>query len=215
LKGKNEMTENFSLADIGAVLGNRETGGCFGGNSGGIVLIILFAIIFFFGGGGMFGGNRGGGFTQAEMQSGFNNSEVIGKLDRLGDGVSSLGYELNNMITGGFMGVQRDMCTGFSAINSAISAAAAQSQQCCCETNRNIDQLRYDGAMNTAAINANTTAQTQKILDAICGNRMADMQNQINQLQLQGALCGVVRYPTATTYSASNPFFSGCSCASV
>lgn len=52
---------------------------------------------------------------------------------------------------------------------------------------------------------------TQKILDAICGNRMADMQNQINQLQLQAALCGVVRYPNAITYNAgTSPFFGGC-----
>ena len=62
---------------------------------------------------------------------------------------------------------------------------------------------------STAAINANTTEQTQKILDAINTNRMADMQNQINQLQLQSALCGVVRYPNATTYTAGfGPFYN-------
>ena len=68
--------------------------------------------------------------------------------------------------------------------------------------------------MNTAAINANTTAQTQKILDAICGNRIADMQNQINHLQLQAALCGVVRYPTAITFNGgASPFCGGgCGC---
>jgi hypothetical protein len=64
--------------------------------------------------------------------------------------------------------------------------------------------------MNTAAINANTTAQTQKILDAITGNRMADMQNEIDQLKLAQAVAGVVRYPTASTYYAgTNPF---CAC---
>lgn len=66
-------------------------------------------------------------------------------------------------------------------------------QQCCCETQRLLDRNDYNAAMNTASINANTTAQTQKILDAICGNRMADMQNQINQLQLHAALCGIPR----------------------
>ena len=64
-----------------------------------------------------------------------------------------------------------------------------------------------------AASNAHVTEQTQKILDAISGNRMADMQNQINQLQLQSALCNVVRYPTQTTYATNcNPFFGGYSC---
>lgn len=39
------------------------------------------------------------------------------------------------------------------------------------------------------------------------------MQAQINQLQLNAALCGVVRYPTATTYATTcNPFFGGYSC---
>ena len=76
-----------------------------------------------------------------------------------------------------------------------------QRQSCCCETNRNIDSVKYENAVNTAAINANTTAQTQKILDAIAGNRMADMQNQINQLQLQAATCNVMRFPNQWTYA--------------
>jgi hypothetical protein len=39
------------------------------------------------------------------------------------------------------------------------------------------------------------------------------MQNQINALQIQNALCGVVKYPMATTYGAGyNPFFGGCGC---
>lgn len=39
-----------------------------------------------------------------------------------------------------------------------------------------------------------------------------EVQAQVNQLQLQAAMCGVVRYPNATTYcSGSNPF-GGCGC---
>lgn len=33
------------------------------------------------------------------------------------------------------------------------------------------------------------------------GNRMADMQNQINALQLQNATAGVLRFPSAWTYA--------------
>ena len=53
--------------------------------------------------------------------------------------------------------------------------------------------MNYNGAINTAAINANTTAQTQKILDALCQDKIQTMQNQINQLNLQAALCGIPR----------------------
>lgn len=77
-----------------------------------------------------------------------------------------------------------------------------------CSTLRAIDNVNYNGAINTASINANTTAQVQKVLDALSTNRMADMQNQINQLQLQNAVSGMVKYPTSTTFSAGyNPFY--------
>lgn len=93
-------------------------------------------------------------------------------------------------------------------LQSAAASGFARQQECCCETLRAIDGVNYNAAMNTASINANTTAQTQKILDAISGNRMADMQNQINQLQLQAALCGI---PRATPYGYGIvPQFAGC-----
>ena len=82
--------------------------------------------------------------------------------------------------------------------------------------NANIAQSRYDAALNTAAINATTTAQTQKILDAITGNRMAEMQQQINALELQNQLASVVRYPSNTFYAVPSPCFNtGCGCGNI
>lgn len=38
-------------------------------------------------------------------------------------------------------------------------------------------------------------------------------QGQVNQLQLQSALCGVVRYPNSTTFTAGyNPYFNANAC---
>lgn len=83
---------------------------------------------------------------------------------------------------------------------------------CCCITQRGIDGVNYNGAINTANINANTTAQTQKILDALAQNKIESLQAQVTQLQMQNAMCGVVRYPNATTYcSGANPF-GNCGC---
>lgn len=78
--------------------------------------------------------------------------------------------------------------------------------------NAGIAQVRYENAMNTCSINQTTNAGVQKILDAITGNRMADMQNQINDLQLQNALAGVMRYPSGWTYNAGNNPFCNNSC---
>lgn len=89
-------------------------------------------------------------------------------------------------------------------------------QDVAANTNANIAQSRYDAAMNTASINANTTAQVQKVLDAITGNRMADMQQQINDLQLQNQLASVVRYPNNTFYAVPSPCFNtGCGCGNI
>ena len=86
-----------------------------------------------------------------------------------------------------------------------LNTLGGKQQECCCEMLRAVDGVNYNQAINTAAINANTTQQTQKILDAIMGNRMADMSAQIQQLQLQQAMTGVLRFPTAWSYAAG-PF---------
>lgn len=83
-------------------------------------------------------------------------------------------------------------------------------QQCCCETQRAIDGVNYNNAINTASINANTTAQTQKILDAIAENKIEALQSKVQSLELAQAMNGVVRYPNAMTYNAGTSPFCGC-----
>ena len=89
----------------------------------------------------------------------------------------------------------------FGNVETALTALGGKQQECCCEILRAVDGVNYANALNTASINANTTAQTQKILDAIAGNRMAEMEQQIQQLTLQNAMQGVLRFPSAWTYA--------------
>ena len=73
--------------------------------------------------------------------------------------------------------------------------------------------MNYANAQNTAAINANTTAAVQKVLDAITENKIEALQGKINSLELAQATSNIVRYPTAYTYSAGqSPFCGGCGC---
>lgn len=66
---------------------------------------------------------------------------------------------------------------------------------------------------STALINANVTAQAQKILDRLSEDKICALQGKISQLELQQALSGVVRYPQTITYNAgASPFCSGCGC---
>ena len=177
------MENSYSLSDVAAVTRGNDG---FGWGADGMGFFWIFALLLLpglFGGG--FWGNRGANgepVTEAGLCNAMNFNNLENAVGRLGDSQ-----------TAGFNGLQRDLCQGFSAINSGINQVRFDNQQHCCETQRMIDRNDYNAAMNTASINANTTAQTQKILDAICGNRMADMQNQINQLQLHAALCGIPR----------------------
>lgn len=213
--------ESFSLSDIAAATGNRSgsNSGGWGDGSGAWVLIILFALIFGWGRGGFggYGGGAGGGggnpVTEADLCQSQSFAELKGSVGRLADSVNAVNTNLGNAVCNlgyetlqNFNTTQMQMMQGFNALGTQLA-------DCCCTTQRGIDSVNYNGAMNTAAINQTVTAQAQKILDAICQNRMTDMQNQINGLQIQAALSNVVRYPNTFAYNAGpSPFCGSCCC---
>lgn len=188
--------DGMSLADIAAVT-NRDNDD-WGGN-GAWWIILLFIVMW----GGNGWGNRGFNgepVTESGLCNAMNFNNLENAVGRLSDQVEQNGRATDNAICN----------LGYSALQQT-NETQRQIAECCCTTQRAIDSVNYNGAMNTAAINANTTEQVQKVLDALCTNRMADMQNQINELQLQSALCGVIRYPQVTSYSAGAwPFGCGC-----
>lgn len=192
---------DLSAADVAAVTRNNAYGygndGFGFGNDG----LWLFAILALMGGGFGNWNNRNGGnpVTEADLCNANNFTQQSNAIGRLSDQVDGVNINLTKAVC--------DL--GYATLGN-FNTLERQLADCCCATQRAIDQVRFDGERNTASINANTTAQVQKVLDAICGNRMADMQQQINQLQLRDALCGVVRYPNQTAYTAGfNPYFGG------
>lgn len=207
-------TGGISPADIAAVVDNDRGNNGWDGSSA-WVLIILFALIFGWGGNG-FGGNRstGDAVTQAELCNSMNFNDLQNAVGRLSDNLAGVNTNLNNAICSlGYENLQNFNSTQ-NLINNGFNNVVNQINQCCCDTQRQIDAVNYNNAMNTASINKTTTEQTQKILDVLCGNRMTDMQNQINALQLQSALSGVVRYPNGLTYNAGSSPFCNCGCGS-
>lgn len=171
-------------------------------------LLILLGL---FSGGGFgfgFGGNGNANALNADMQRGFDQQNTMAQTrDILGAVTNGTAQTIAastqnaqnaiNAIKDGNAGIIRE----FGTVESALTSLGGNMQQCCCNILRASDEVKYTGALNTAAINENTTAQTQKILDAIAQNRMADMQNQINQLQLQNAMANVIRFPNAYTFN--------------
>ena len=229
------MGENSSLSasDI-ALLNNKD--GMWGDSS----FLWIFALLILANGGFGFGGNNFAnaiGYenlaTSNEVQRGFDNQNSMSNQREILAAVNSgtaqsvgatnqVYHDVVNYVGDKYDELARDV----ARVALLQQQAIANQNECCCSTkmlmseigsgiNANIAQSRYDAAMNTAAINATTTAQTQKILDAIVGNRMADMQNQINALELQNQLASVVRYPSNTFYAVPSPCFNGCGCGNI
>lgn len=204
------MTEGtgYSLSDI--VSATRGNDGFFGGNGG--MFALLFLIIVMGGGFGGWGANRGAFGTEAiqnQMQQGFDNQNNMANQREILNATNQVFHDLMGYIGDKYSELDRDVL----GISASIQNVIANQNQCCCNTLRAIDGVNYANAQNTAAINANTTAQTQKILDAIAQNKVEAMQNRINQLELAQAMNGVVKYPTEFAYNAgASPFCGGCGC---
>lgn len=179
-----------------------------GGNSFMWIFGLLVLLGLFNGNGFGFGGNGNTNSLSADMQRGFNAQNTMAQtrdiLSAVTNGTAQTIAASTANATGAIEAIKdgnASLIREFGNVESALTALGGKQQECCCEILRAVDGVNYNSAINTAAINANTTAQTQKILDAIMGNRMADMQSQINQLQLQNSLAGVLRFPSSWTYA--------------
>lgn len=194
------MDGAMSAADIAAVTNHGYGyGDGWGGNSW-FFIIALFALM-----NGGFGGwgnrdgrcatvedlNNSANFTRLESAVMNNGNAIAQGFTNLGNGICSLGYQL---------------ATDFGSLEKEIA-------ECCCNTQRAVDSVKFDMANYAAAINANVTAQVQSVKDMMCAEKAAAQAARIQQLELQQALCGVVRYPLAATYNAGYPFaYNGCGC---
>ena len=203
------------------------------GGMGNNSFIWLFAILALMGGGFNWGGNnRGLGYenyaTSNEVQRGFDNQNLQAQTRDIlaavnagtAQGVATTNQTFHDSLMAN-QNLYNEVARDIGNLAMGQTSILANQNECCCGTkmlvseigagiNANIAQNRYETAMNTASINANTTAQTQRILDAIAQDKIEALQNQVNQLQLAQAVAGVVRYPMATTYSSGCNPFCGC-----
>lgn len=240
----NSTPFSMPVAPIGYGGGN----GCNGGWGDDWIALAIIAMIFGWGGMGNFGGMGGmgmfwpfmfGGFpngfsgggnfaaTQADIQRGFDNQSVMNKLNGIEQGICSLGYDQLSQMNGINQNVSQQ---GFN-ISSAISQLGYQNQSCCCETNRNIDAVRYENAKNTCDIvnairedGALTRAQlTQNEIQGLRDqlqtanfqlSQQAQSANLINQLRP----CPIPAYLSCSPYTSYDPygrngfFGNGCGC---
>ena len=215
---------SYSLADIAAATGNNGRNNDGFGNDGNWAWVLIF-LIFALGGFGRNGFGFGGigsvsdnyvlasDFATLQRQIDSSTATLERKADATQQGLCDGFYAMNTGMLNGFSGVQQAMCQGFSGINQAISNSAfnterglwnlsSQFADCCCQTQRAIDGVNYNMAMNTNVLQntmCNTTrdlienqnANYRALHDELVANRIEDknaqiqaQQNEINALRL-------------------------------
>ena len=163
--------DSYSLADIRSAVGNNDG---FGGMDGGwFAWILLFAL---FGGSG-FGWNnqRGNCATTEDLASGFNFSALQGKTNDILAAVNNVNQNIGNAV-----------CTSTYELGSKID-------NCCCNTQAAIQQVRYDMAVQNGDIKSLIHSEAEATRNLMQQNKIESLQQQINALNLQTALCGIPR----------------------
>jgi len=182
------MDSNYSLSDIAAVTDGNRNGGMFGGNGDWGAWIILFLLFGLFGWGGYGGFGGGGGgtcaaapcATQADVRAAVDQQTLISKLDQQTYGLADSIYALNNAITGGFHGVERQLA------------------DCCCTTQRAIDGVNFNMAKgfcdignamsnNTRDIIDNANCNTRAILDFLTNDKIETLRSENQALKFQAS----------------------------
>ena len=157
----------------------------------------LLVILFFLMSGG-FGGF--GGFNQAatsnEVQRGFDNQNSMANQREILGATNQVYHDLVAYVGDKYSELDRDVL----GISGSIQQVISNQNQCCCNTLRAIDSVKYDNLQNT-----------NKILEAMAQNKIEALQSKVQSLELAQATGNVVRYPNAWTYNAGpSPFCGGC-----
>ncbi len=197
---------------------NSNCGGGWGGDWG--AWIILFLIFGMFGWGGMggfggfggFGGMGGGYPVESILQRSLDTQTIIGKLDGVTQGLCDGFYAQSNAINGlgmnvmqGFSQAELSRANQQAALMQQLNNLGYQQKDCCCETQRSIDNVRFTIAQedcNTRNLSQNNTRDIidsqnsgfRAILDKMCqqelaakDDRIAAQAAQIQALQLSAS----------------------------
>lgn len=145
------------------------------------------------GGNQMLGYELGRVATTNDVASGFSTSEIMSDLNDI---------LLQN--SQGFAAVQQTLCQGFNGVNHAIS-------DCCCQTQRAIDNVNYNMAKNTCDIIQSGKDNTQRIIDYLVCKDNQDLRDQNLALRLQASQSAQNAYLISELRPTAKPAYLTCS----
>lgn len=219
----------LSIADAMA-LANNGGNGMEGGFGGTWTWVFFLFFLLAWGGGGFFGGGpnamtnsiREGELTRAEMYNALGQQDSFSNQANIMRELSAFERDAAN----NWGAMKYDNLIGVNNIMTQMANNAAAQAQCCCETNRNIDAVRYENAKNTCDITHNAQINTrdilesqnmgfQKILDFLTNDKIESLRNELQSAQLQlgnmsqtTTLINTLRPYPAPAYITTSPYMT-------
>lgn len=238
----------MSLSSDGTMLtmpvapANTGNGNGFGWGGDGAWWIVLFLIFAAFGGWGNgfgFGGGGNGVMDGYVLTSDFANVER--KIDSVNQGLCDGFYQqaqlinsTNMAMANGFGQAELSRSNQQAALMQQLTAMQMQAAECCCNTQRSIEGVRYDMAAQacdtrntvqnaTRDIIDNANSNSRAILDFLTQSKLQDLQSENQGLKLAASqaaqnsyLVSQLRPSPIPAYTVQNPYccnqFAGCGC---
>lgn len=238
----------MSLSSDGTMLtmpvapANTGNGNGFGWGGDGAWWIVLFLIFAAFGGWGNgfgFGGGGNGVMDGYVLTSDFANVER--KIDSVNQGLCDGFYQQAQLINGtnmamanGYGQAELSRSNQQAALMQQLTAMQMQAAECCCNTQRSIEGVRYDMAAQacdtrntvqnaTRDIIDNANSNSRAILDFLTQSKLQDLQSENQSLKLAASqaaqnsyLVSQLRPSPIPAYTVQNPYccnqFAGCGC---
>ena len=162
-------------------------------------------------------------FATLQRQLSDNFSNLTSQARYIQNGICDSAYAtaqlingVNTNIAGSTAALQNTLCQGFNGVNqgivtngyetrNAISDVGYRLQDCCCQTQRSLDNLNFNMAQNTCALQNTMNMNTRDIVDTVNANyralhdeivanriedknaQIAAQQNEINALRLSAS----------------------------
>ena len=179
-------------------------------------VIVIFAMM----GGGWGGFGNRAGLTQAEMQQGFNHQDEMGQLRGVSYGLADSTFSLNTTMLQGQAGLEKTVMQGNYALGSQLAENRFAQQNCCCETNRNIDAVRAEGYRNTCELKTAIHDEAEKTRGMMMASQIQDLRDRLadrdrdlqsanfnlSQLMQTSAIVGQLRPFPQPAYITASPY---------
>ena len=124
-----------------------------------------------------------GALTRAELSDGLNFQSLESDVSAVRSAIADASSGISDKLCSGFNTTNSNILSGTSAIQSAVAQSGFAIQNGICDTNRNIDQIRYEMATNTCAITSAIHSEAEATRQALIDQQIQDLRDSRESVQ--------------------------------